>query len=146
MKKLLIILFLFPFIGISQDKKWFSVSKNDVWVMGMEVGAGYATGWREEVNYHHYNLLQRYPRLFKNGNTFWDGRIYSDGVWDANHMLKGITVGFHMAAICIKVGDIKNYPKKDRWKRILFDAAKYYLAYQAGFALSYNLTHHNPIF
>lgn len=137
-------LLLLPFFSFSQ--KWYAVSKNDIAVMSCEVGAGYATGWREEVLYHHYALSQNFPGLFKNGKTFWDGRVYSDGVFDANHMLKGMTVGFHVAAICIKLGDIKSYPKKDRWKKILFDAVKYYGSYQLGFFLAYNITHQNKLF
>jgi hypothetical protein len=131
----------------TQGQKWFTVSKNDLWVMGLEVGAGYSQGWREEVLYHPHQLFNRFPDL---NRKFWDARwSWQNGdayKWDANHVLKGTTNAFHLAAICVKVGDLKSYPKKDRWKKVLFDAAKYYLSYQLGFALSYNLTHSNKIF
>lgn len=133
--------------GSAYSQKWYSVSKNDLWVMGMEVGAGYSQGWREEVLYHPHQLFKHFPNL---NRKFWDARwSWTNGdayKWDANHVLKGTTTAFHLAALVIKVGDIKAYKRKDRWKKILFDAAKYYLSYQAGFALSYNLTHGNKVF
>jgi hypothetical protein len=143
--KTLITLLLFTSLT-TQGQKWYKITKNDIAVMTCEVGAGYAKGWADEIEFHHYELSQRFPGLFKNENKFWDGRYDDDGMWDAKHMMVGIATGFHITAICIKVGDLKSYPKKDRWKKVLFDAAKYYLSYQLGFALSYNLTHSNKIF
>lgn len=140
------IVLLLPIQVISQDQKWYKVTKNDVAVMSCELLAGYSKGWTDEIEFHHYALSQRFPGLFKNDNKFWDGRYDNDGIWDAKHMTSGITTGFHIAAICIKVGDIKNYPKRDRWKKILFDVVKYTASYKLGFFLSYNVTHKNPIF
>jgi hypothetical protein len=140
----ILILILLPLFSFSQ--KWYKVTKNDAAVMACEVGAGYAKGWQDEIEYHHFELSNRFPGLFKNGSKFWDGRYDNDGIWDAKHMMAGIQVQFHIAAICIKVGDLKSYPKKDRWKKVLFDAVKYYASYQLGFFLSYNVTHGNKVF
>ena len=142
--KTLLILTLLMSLG-ANAQKWYAVSKNDYGIMACEVGAGYAKGWGDEIEYHHYELSQRFPGLFRNGNKFWDGRYDNDGTWDAKHMMSGIQVQFHIAAICIKVGNLKSYPKKDRWKKVLFDAVKYYASYQLGFFFSYNVTHGNKI-
>lgn len=137
-------LLLLPFFSFSQE--WYKITKNDIAVMSCEVGAGYAKGWADEIEFHHYALSNRFPGLFKNDNKFWDGRYDDDGIFDAKHLMAGIQVQFHVAAICIKVGDLKKYPKKDRWKKILFDAVKYYGSYQLGFFLAYNVTHQNKLF
>ncbi len=145
MKLLLILLILFPVISFGQDK-WWKIDKNDIGVMACEIGAGYAKGWGDQVEYRHYELSQRFPGLFRNGNKFWDGREDSDGIWDAKHMMSAFATQFHIAAVCIKIGDLKSYKRKDRWKKIAFDAFKYYAAYHLGFFLSWNVTHGNKLF
>lgn len=144
--KTLITLLLLASISTQAQTKWYKISKNDLWVMGMEVGAGYSKGWGDEIEFHHFELSQRFPGLFKNDNKFWDGRYDNDGIWDAKHMMSAFTTSFHVAAVVIKIGDLKSYRKKDRWKKITFDALKYYAAYHLGFFLSYNVTHGNKIF
>jgi hypothetical protein len=143
--KILLIL-LFPLCCFSQGK-WYKITKNDWLVMSMEVGAGYSQGWREQTLYHPHQLFEQFPNL---NRKFWDCRwSWTNGdayKWDANHVLKGTTSMFHLAAASIKFCDIKSYRKKDLWKKIIFDMAKYYTSYQIGFALSYNLTHHNKLF
>lgn len=112
--------------------------------MSIEVGAGYMQGWREEVLYHPNALFRHFPKLSR---TFWDNRItwQQRGKFDANHVLKGGIVTSQLIAIVIKTGDIKDYPKKKRLLKILIDLGKYYVSYQLGFFLSYNITHHNKL-
>lgn len=112
--------------------------------MGIEVAAGYAQGWREQVLYHPNELFRRFPKLSR---TFWDNRVTwkQPGKFDANHVLKGYIVSSQIVALVIKTGDIKDYPKKKRLLKILVDVGKYYIAYQAGFFLSYNITHGNKL-
>ncbi len=142
-----ILLILLPLFSFSQDKEWYSFSKNDIAVMSCEVAAGYLQGFREEVLYHPHALFEKFPNL---NRKFWDARwSWTNGdayKWDANHVLKGGVTFMHVAAASVKMCDIKNYRKKDIWKKILFDMAKYYISYQVGFALSYNITHGNKFY
>jgi hypothetical protein len=139
-----IILFVLITNNLTAQKKWYSITKNDIAIMSLEIGAGYAQGWREEVLYHPNALFRRFPNLNRN---FWDNRIswQRNTILDANHVLKATTTTMRLTAICIKIGGWKDLKKQDRWKKILFDIVKYYASYQLGFFLSYNLTHNNQL-
>ena len=145
MKQLSILIFLLILYNniIAQDK-WYKVTKNDIATMSLELGAGYTTGWREEVLYHPNALFRHFPNLNRN---FWDNRISSkrNDIKDANHMLKASYTLMHLTAIAIKVGDFKQYKRWKKVRKIAFDVFKNYCAYQAGFYLSYNLTHKNKL-
>lgn len=125
--------------NISKGQKLFS--KNDYAIIPLEVAAGYAQGWRDEVIYHPNALFKHFPNLPK---KFWDNRIQSKPgflhmEWNADHVLKATTNLCHLTAICFKIGERKKF------KYYLFDMLKYYISYQTGFFLSYNLTHKNKI-
>ena len=143
MKLLLLPLFLF-FLITGQSQSVFKISKNDIAIMSIEVGAGYMQGWREETLYHPNELFKHFPNLSR---SFWDNRISWKNAtkFDANHVLKGGIVASQLVAIVIKTGDLKEYPKRKRLLKILVDLGKYYFSYQLGFFLSYNLTHQNKL-
>lgn len=127
------------------DKNPWAFNKNDIAPMALQLTAGYAQGWREEVLYHPKELFEQFPNLNRN---FWDNRINrgSRGISifrDANHLFKFIVTGTQTASVVIKIGDWKEFPKKDRWKKLLVDIFKYYGAYKLGFYFSYNITHGN---
>ncbi len=138
--------FCFMFISpCAAQKKWYSISKNDIATMSCEVGAGYLQGWREEVIYHPNALFEHFPKLNPN---FWDNRVswQKGNIKDANHILKFGVTACHLTAIVIKTGDLKNYKGARKILKIVADVAKNYAAYQLGFFLSYNVTHHNKLF
>lgn len=142
----ILFLLLMPCLSFAQPK-WNHVSKNDLSIMGIEVLAGYGQGWRDEINYHPNQLFKRFPNLNRN---FWDIRVQNDPTflnteWDADHVFKFAVNGLHVAGIILKVGDLKSYPKKDRWKKILFDIVKYYGSYKLGFFLAWNVTNQNKL-
>lgn len=129
----------------TKDKNPWAFNRHDIAPMTLQLTAGYAQGWREEVLYHPKALFERFPNL---NHNFWDNRINrgSRGISifrDANHLLKFIVTGTQTASIVIKVGDWKDFSKKDRWKKLLIDLVKYYGAYKVGFYFSYNVTHGN---
>ncbi len=147
MKKIIYLLLLQLMIclpGMAQ-KKWYSFSKNDIATMSCEMGAGYLQGWREEVIYHPNALFEHFPKLNAN---FWDNRIswQRGNIKDANHILKFGVTAFHLTAVVIKTGDLKSYKGARKILKIIGDIAKNYAAYQLGFFLSYNVTHHNKLF
>jgi len=116
-------------------------SKKDIAPMILVAAAGYSTGWREVVINHPPQLFAQYPNL---NRKFWDNRVQSEpGLlnmeWNADHILKGTTVLLFTAAVTFKLGD------KKKWYWYLVDGVKYYLAYHAGFFISYNLQNHNKL-
>jgi hypothetical protein len=142
--KMLIIL-LFPICCFSQDK-WSKITKNDIAVSSCFFGYGFVKGWGDQIEYHHYEMSVQFPNLFKNNNHFWDGRYDDDGIFDAKHLAAGIQASLMTAAVCIKIGDLKNYPKKDRFKKVCFDILKYDFSRRLGFFISYNVINKNPLF
>lgn len=150
MKKVLTIVLILccTLVRAQEEKKWYQISSNTVAVMSLQVAGGYAEGWREEVLYHPNELFRRFPNLNRN---FWDNRISWQnkrkfaGFQDANHLLKFANTSMNIASVVIKLGDIKSYKKKDRWKKIAFDALLLYASKQAGFFLAYNVTHRNKL-
>ncbi len=130
----------------STSKIQFKITKNDRLEIGLFFAYGFVKGWADEIEYHPYNLSQRFPGLFKNGKTFWDGRYDDDGIWDAKHMAAAIQGSLMTVAVIVKWGDLKKYPKKQRFIRGLIDAAKYDLSRRAGFFLSYNVINQNKLF
>lgn len=145
MKKLLILLLcIIIYSNIEAQSKWYTVTKNDIVTMSLELSAGYTTGWREEVLYHPNALFRNFPKLNRN---FWDNRISSqrDDLKDANHVLKASYTFMHLTAIAVKVSDFKQYKGWKKVGKITFDVLKNYCAYQLGFYLSYNLTHQNKL-
>lgn len=147
MKTIFIILLSLPLALSAQEKNWYSITGNDIAVMSVEVAAGYAQGWRDEVIYHPNQLFKRFPNLNRN---FWDIRVQNppgllNTEWDADHVLKATISTLHVSAVIIKMGDLKDYPKRDRWKKIAFDLLKYYASYKVGFFLGWNVTNGNKL-
>lgn len=137
MKQVASILFFF---AVSMSAMCQIVTKNDLVIMGIEVGSGYMQGWREEVLYHPNELFRHFPKLSR---TFWDNRVTwkQPGKFDANHVLKGGIILSQLVAISVKASDLG----KRSFKKIFLDILKYYASYQLGFFLSYNLTHNNKL-
>jgi hypothetical protein len=147
MKLIMLLLAIIITPPANAQKKWYKITGNDMAIMSLELTAGYAQGWRDEVQYHPNQLFKQMPNL---NRSFWDIRVqdppgFLNMEWDADHLLKFSVNSLHVTAIVIKIGDLKTYPKKDRWKKVLFDGFKYYLSYKAGFFLAYNITHKNKL-
>lgn len=114
--------------------------------MSIEMVAGYAQGFRDEVLYHPHAIHAHFPHFGNFWNIQYQGeKKFLNMQWDADHVLKGSVTALHLTAIVIKVGDLKDYPKKQRIFKILADMTKYYLSYKLGFFLSYNVTHKNKL-
>jgi len=146
MKTLFTLSILISCSCFGQDAKWWGITKKDIAPMSLVFVAGHAKGWADQVEFHHHEMSIQFPGLFKNGKTFWDGRYDDDGIWDAKHMMEGIRAKCFILAIVFKVGDLKKYPKKDRWKKVGFDLITYSAIERFGFTTSYNGIHKNPIF
>ena len=115
-------------------------TKKDIAPMILVFSAGHATGWRDEVLYHPNELFRRFPDL----GPFFDIRVqnkpgFMNMEFDADHVLKGITMGCFVAAVVVKIGD------KKKWYYYIWDAVKYTGAYHIGFYTSYNLIHNNKL-
>lgn len=135
--KLFLFSLLFPVFSYGQI-----MSKKDIAPMLLCMGAGYSTGWREEIINHPNQLIRRYPNM--DGKAFWDNRIQKEPgflnmEWNGDHVFKGATVILFTAAVTFKLGE------KKKWYWYLLDGAKYFISYHAGFLLSYNIQNKNKL-
>jgi hypothetical protein len=140
MKLYLTIAFINCFTAYGQSKyKW--LSKKDIAPMLLCMGAGYSTGWREEVLHHPHQLFAQYPNL---NRPFWDIHWQDPPTFlntevDADHVLKGTTVLLFTAAVTFKIGE------KKKWYWYIVDGVKYFVSYHVGFFISYNLQMQNKL-
>lgn len=141
MKNLFFIIVLLPLFSFGQSK--FNLSGNEIAIMSCEFIAGNAQAWRDVVIYHPNQLFKQYPNL---NRKFWDIRVQDkpgllNTEWDADHVLKSITVASHIAAVSIKLGS----GEKIKLKAIARSLILNYAAYKAGFFLSYNILNKNKL-
>lgn len=128
------------FISLSTNaQKLFT--KNDLKTIPLLMAAGYTNGLREEVIQHPKAFMLRHPNL---NPTFWDNRVQGEkGLlnmeWNADHVLKGTTAMLFTAAVTFKLGD------KKKWYYYLADGIKSYMAYKAGFFISYHIQEKNKL-
>ena len=130
---------LMVIIGINshaQSGKWWKPSKLDYYSMGAMVVSGVAKGYNQAIIHHHYGR----------GNQFWDKTVswqnkYKDYptdqsaayfgsksilvfTTDGQHLTQAIDNTFLVTGTGLSVWDIKQelkeIPKKDRWKYILW--------------------------
>lgn len=137
--KLLPILLFISLQANAQKYKIFD--KNDFKVLPLLIAAGYTTGLREEVIQHPKSFMLRHPNLNPN---FWDNRIQGDKgflnmEWNADHVLKASTAALFTAAVTFKLGE------KKKWYYYLADGLKSYMAYKAGFFISYHIQEKNKL-
>lgn len=138
MKTLILLLFI-SLSTNAQKHKLFT--KNDLATLPLLVAAGYTTGLREEVIQHPKAFMLRHPNLNPN---FWDNRVQGkkgplNMEWNADHVLKGATAMFFTAAVTFKLGE------KKKWYYYVADGIKSYMAYKAGFVISYHLQERNKL-
>ncbi len=152
MKKLFIIAaMLLSLFSYGQNKDWKHISKNDIAIYSLQTVAGFADGTNQAIIHHGLGA----------GHPFWDQTVswknkYRD--FDAGDKraafpgsktyLVAFTDGFHLtrfvdrsatlASVVISVSDLKQYPRKDRWKVLAKKAVLSAFFNRAGFYLSYN--------
>lgn len=111
--------------------------------MGLQAVAGASDGLNQVLT-HHIHTFERY---YPNADMSWWDPIKSQE--RKNHMWTPISDGYHLTrsfehvsnyvSIGISAGDILDYPKKDRVKRILFKIAYSYLVNRIAFNTVYKV-------
>ena len=132
MKILFLLLSLIAVRSTSAQKKWYSISKNDIVVFSSMAISGTADGFNQAIIHHEFGI----DHPFSDYETSWK-RKYKDAdnddfrrayigskswlVWttDAFHLTRTIDHTFTGVAIVFAAGDLKEYAKKDRWKVLL---------------------------
>ncbi|HUS01887.1 MAG TPA: hypothetical protein VMY77_09180 [Chitinophagaceae bacterium] len=129
--RLLLLLF---FIGQSAtaQKKWTSISGNDIVVYSLMTVSGGADGVNQAIIHHELGLNNQfwdYSKSWKNKYKDFDAGdtraafIGSKGIFvgftDAFHLTRMIDRGCTLGAITVSASELKQYKKKDRWKVIV---------------------------
>ena len=141
MKKLFIILLLFPLLSFSQYNK--EIKK--VIITSSLVGiSGAFDGTAEYLKFHY-----REPNQFWNPNLSWTNKwkngdpLQGEKFWQSSRALVWTTDGYHlmrfssnvfmMGALVINIGE------KQKWYVYITEFFIYYIAYTTGFTISYEL-------
>lgn len=132
--------------NIKADNRPSWITKNDLWIMALQVIAGGADGMREQVLYHPNELFAQHPFL---NRQWWDSRISwtnkdHQSKWlvslsDANHFFKSVYTYADLVSIGLSAAEIKNFSWKNAVKKIVMGV----VARKVGFYTVYNLHFNN---
>lgn len=100
-------------------------------ICGLQYVSGFAQGLREQVLHHPNELFAMHPNL---NHPFWDSRLNSQGILNANHILQTIYVYSDIACIVIAIGE----PRKN-WKKYVVDFIYYTGWRKAGWYTSWKI-------
>lgn len=148
--RLLLFFFLINQAATAQ-KKWTTVTGNDVLIYAFMTISGAADGVNQAIIHHELgrgNQYWDYSKSWKNKYRNFDAGdtraafIGSKGVFvgftDAFHLTRMIDRGFTLGAVAISVGDMKQYEKKDRWKVVAKKMLISTLLNRLSFCIAYN--------
>lgn len=136
MIKFPVIIFLVISLPAFGQSKWYKVTSNDWAIIGSQVIAGSADAVNQ--NLAHYKMgkgkqFWDYHQSWKNKYKNWDTGDISAAYPGSKTWLVFTTDGYHLtrmidrsatlATIFIAAGELKQYPKKDRWKVMMKKAA-----------------------
>ena len=128
---LLIALILWLLPAKSQHPKWYKITGNDCLLMGVQSISGASDGVNQNLAHWRWGKGERFwdvKTSWKNKYKDWDAGDKSAAFPGSKTWLVFLTDGFHLTrtidrtatlfSIGIAAGEIKQYPKKDRWKAI----------------------------
>lgn len=147
---LFVSLLLLVFDCNAQDKKWYTITNNDLLIIGTGIVAGTADGLHELIN----------TEQFMKGDQFWDKTIswknkYKDFdggdksarfigsktvfvfLTDGYHLTRTIDRTFMYASVGIAAGELNQYPKDKRIFVILKKIALSYISNRIAFNLTF---------
>ncbi len=123
-----VLLFLKP---THAQNKWYKITTNDIVLMGVQGIAGSADGANQNLSHWRWGKGKRFwdvKTSWKNKYKNFDGGDLSAAFPGSKTWLVFLTDGFHLTrtidrtatlvSIGIAAGEVKQYPKKDRWKVI----------------------------
>jgi hypothetical protein len=128
--KLLFLLFFISQAATAQ-KKWTSISGNDLLVYSFMTVSGAADGVNQAIIHHELGLNHKfwdYSKSWKNKYKDFDGGDKSAAFFGSKGIFVGFTDGFHLtrmidrgfmiSALAVSTTELKQFKKKDRWKVI----------------------------
>lgn len=152
MKQSIILLFLITtFWATAQDKNWKHISRNDIALASVQFVGGFADGTNQAIIYHRlgrfspfwdykYSWKRKY-KDFDNGDKREAFALSSSvlvGFTDGNHLTRMIDRNCQLASIVIGFTELRDYPKKDRWKVISKKLLLSVIANRLAFYASYD--------
>lgn len=149
MKLIVLLLFISPLV--TAQKKWSSISGNDIMVYSFMTISGAADGVNQAIIHHELGLNNQfwdYSKSWKNKYKDFDAgdkraafpgsKGILVGFTDAFHLTRMIDRGFILAAVSVSAIDLKQYKKKDKWKVIAKKMVISTLLNRLAFGLTYN--------
>jgi hypothetical protein len=128
MKILLTILFI-TIAATAMGQKWYSITKNDVAIMGLGVVSGIADGVNQNLTHWRWGKGKYFWDVrtsWKNKYKDWDGGNTDAAFFGSKTVFVAFTDGYHLTrmidrsamllSIGISAGELKKYKKKDCWK------------------------------
>ncbi len=128
---LFLALMAYSTISFSQTRKWYALSKKDVYVFASMSISGAADGINQAVIHHSYgrgssfsDYETSYKRKYKdydagNMNAAYPGsKTWLVWTTDLFHLSRTIDHAGMYAAIILSASDLREYEKKDLWKVI----------------------------
>lgn len=161
MKYILLCLYILIARDTISQKSWNVpfISKSDVYIYSLQFLGGASEGLHEEIVNHYPEFQRHYPNAdsnywnpkvsfkrkykdFNNGDlrpAFFGSKSFLIAFTDAYHATNALTHVSNWVSIAIEFGDLKSYPKKERWKVVAKKLILITLANRIGFKTMYNI-------
>lgn len=147
----LLIIFFFITQAASAQKKWTSISGNDIFIFSLMTVSGAADGVNQAIIHHELGRGRQFwdyaiswknkYKDFDNGDkraAFFGSKSILVGFTDAFHLTRMIDKGCTLTAISVSAFQLKDYKKKDRWKVVAKKLVISTLLNRLAFILMYN--------
>jgi len=123
-----LILMLFFWLP-SSAQKWYAINKNDVGIMLLGAVSGAADGVNQNLTHLRWGSGLEFwdvKTSWKNKYKDWDAGNTDAAIFGSKTIFVAFTDGFHLTrmidrtamllSVAISTADMRQYPKKDRWK------------------------------
>ena len=127
--KILLTILLITIASTAMGQKWYSITKNDVAIMGLGIVSGAADGVNQNLTHWRWGKGKQFwdvKTSWKNKYKDWDAGNTDAAFFGSKTVFVAFTDGYHLTrmidrsamllSIGISAGELKKYKKKDCWK------------------------------
>jgi hypothetical protein len=129
--KILLTILLITIASTAMGQKWYSITKNDVAIMGLGIVSGVADGVNQNLTHWRWGKGKQFwdvKTSWKNKYKDWDAGNTDAAFFGSKTVFVAFTDGYHLTrmidrsamllSIGISAGELKKYKKKDCWKLV----------------------------
>jgi hypothetical protein len=130
--RILLTILLITIAATAMGQKWYSITKNDVAIMGLGIVSGAADGVNQNLTHWRWGKGKQFwdvKTSWKNKYKDWDAGNTDAAFFGSKTVFVAFTDGYHLTrmidrsatllSIGIGAGELKDYEKKDRWKVVV---------------------------